>query len=124
MAFTIAIPQGRAACERVLLRRLVDVRFSPQRAALWIDGEAHGVLSSSDRDIPHVLTSWKVDTIPLPPAATRGKAAVRVRLHVQPEQHAGSKEFAAWTRSAESKDGAWTEARWQALCVPLLEVEV
>ena len=114
VAFTLRL---RPDCQRVLLRRLVDVRYSPQRALLHVDGVRVGQLSSSDRDVLHVHSSWKVDSLALPVEATAGKAAVRVKLQVLREEVRG-RAYADYTSVNAEEGGHWTEARWEAVCVP------
>jgi hypothetical protein len=110
-AFTVALAP---TAERVFLRRLVDARFSVQRAALFIDGVYVRDIASADRDFAHFHASWKVDTVALPPELTRGRSRVRVAIVVRPIEGAGNRSYADWSHLGD----AWTEAQWEVVCVP------
>jgi len=118
VAFTVRIDP---TADFVFLRRLVDIRYSVQRAAVSVDGVACGTWSSSDRDYLHLLTSWKVETHTLPREVTRGKSSIRVVLRVLGEEEKGGKERAERVFPDFTNLGAgWTEARWEVVNVPPL----
>jgi hypothetical protein len=112
VSFTVAVDPG---AERVFLRRLVDIRYGVQRVSLRVDGVDCGAVGSSDREYLHMHTSWKVDTVRLPPEVTQGKSSLRITLQVLPEDVKGRvfPEFSnlGW---------GWTEARWEVVNVPHL----
>jgi hypothetical protein len=114
VAFTVAVDP---AAVRVFLRRLVDVRFPMQRAALLIDGRAVKVLQSTDKEFPHMDTAWKVDTYALPEELTRGRSSLRVALDVEdPAAACGDCAFPSWPGQKAVLQGSWTEAQWDVLC--------
>ena len=109
------------ACHSILLRRLVDVRYTPQRAELWVNGQRSGRLGSSDRDALHMHTSWKVETVRLPRALTAGASSLHIVLRILPEAVEG-RHHADYTAINREAGGHWSEVRWEALCVlPLQE---
>jgi hypothetical protein len=119
VAFTVAVDPSAV---RVYLRRLVDVRFPLQRAALSVDGHAIKVLQSSDKDFAHMDTAWKVDTYALPEEHTRGKSALRLALEVEPAAAAcPGCEFPSWPGNKGGAAGTeyelpWVEAQWDVYC--------
>lgn len=85
------------------LRRTFDSGVANQQANIYIDGQFAGVWYSaggSDRtDSDGHPRRWRDEDFPLPPALTRGKVKVTVRVEFVP--------------SSDPPDSAWTEFRYQ-----------
>ena len=113
VSFSVAIdPRARA----VHLRRLVDTRVGVQLARLWANGLPLGPWVSSDRHYGHLAdSSWKVETLVLPRAATEGRARVNVTVQVVHDELEGRGGGRRVYPPFHHGPG-WTEARWQVLC--------
>jgi hypothetical protein len=112
VSFTLRVP---ADAQLVELRRLVDVRYSVQRADIFVDGLFALEWLSTDRHYEHLDTHWREEVRVLPPHLTNGKSLLRVRVEVRVDEQdlLGSRSYVP-----TSLGGAWTEARWRAACYP------
>ena len=112
VSFTAAIHPRALA---VHLRRLVDTRVGVQLARGWANGVALGPWVSSDRHYGHLGdSSWKVEGVVLPAAATRGASAVNITLRVEHDELEGASGGRVYPPFHHGP--GWTEARWQVLC--------
>ena len=111
-SFTLRVP---ADAQLVELRRLVDVRYSVQRAAIFVDGLFALDWLSTDRHYDHLDTHWREEVRVLPPHLTNGKSLLRLRVEVSTDEQGllGSRSYIP-----TSLGDAWTEARWRAVCYP------
>jgi hypothetical protein len=98
-----------ARADVVLLRRLVDVRHSVQRAHVRANGVDAGVWLSSARDFGWLNTSWRGEDFALPAAATRGRDVVALRIVVEADPGNARRHF-----PPSQLGSLWTEARWEA----------
>jgi hypothetical protein len=115
VTFTVA---SDPMADAVLLRRLVDVRYSVQHATVSVDGERVGVWLSADRSFSHLDTHWRVDTFALPPRLTRGKATLGIRIDILQDSPPGGP--GARYHYAHQLGRAWTEAEWSVVALPHL----
>jgi hypothetical protein len=112
VSFTLRVP---ADAQLVELRRLVDVRYSVQRAAIFVDGLFALDWLSTDRHYDHLDTHWREEVRVLPPHLTNGKSLLRLLVEVITDELGllGSRSYIP-----TSLGDAWTEARWRAVCYP------
>ena len=118
--FSLNIDQG---AQFVVLRRLVDVRYSVQHARIAIDGAEAFKWLSTDRHWVHLDTHWREEARTLPPALTQGKARLRITVATLADNDKGSNGTHVGierTYVPGASGPAWTEARWQAVSVPFL----
>jgi hypothetical protein len=94
---------------RVALRRTWDARRTGGAAELRVDGALVARLLASDRPFATYNTHWREATVHLPPALTRGRAALALSVHVD---GAGVGARAA-PLAAEGAE--WCEAEWAAV---------
>ena len=103
----------------VELRRLVDVRYGVQRANISIGSTPAIEWLSTDRHWVHLDTHWREEVRVLPPHVTRGIENLHIKVFVFADDGGGVE--IARTFAPGSRGPAWTEARWQIVCMPRVE---
>lgn len=98
--------------------RLVDVRYSVQRASIFVDGHFAFLWLSTDRHWSHLDTHWREEIRVLPPKLTRGKKMLRIRVFSESDGLDLPYVEGGRAYVPNSKGPAWTEARWNAISVP------
>lgn len=117
ISFSLAIAPN---AERVFLRRLVDLRRGPQRAALFVEGAFVKNIHSAETSWPQRNTHWSVDTIHLSPEITRGRSRLNIELKVLDASDGAVDRISPapgwYFLAGVDRFSWWSEAQWEAVC--------